>query len=56
MFGRYKYWLPYKVINLGIALLPKEFQTETLIKSSIKSGHIKVTRNVKITQKESEQS
>jgi hypothetical protein len=54
MFGRYKYWLPYKVINLGIALLPKKFQTESLIQNSMKTGHIKVTRDVKPTPKESE--
>lgn len=46
MFGRYKYWLQFKIINFGISLLPKNYQTETLITNCIKTGHIKVKRDI----------
>lgn len=46
MFGRYKYWLQFKIINFGILLLPEEFRTETLISNCMKTGHIKVKRDL----------
>jgi len=44
MIGKYKYWLQFKIINLGIRMLPKEYRNETLIKNCMKTGHIKVDR------------
>jgi hypothetical protein len=49
MLGKYKYWLQFKIINLGISLLPENLRTETLITNCIKTGHIKVKRD--LTQK-----
>ena len=46
MFGRYKYWLQFKIINFGIWLLPEEFRTEKLISNCMKTGHIKVKRDL----------
>lgn len=44
MFGKHKYWLQFKIINLGISMLPVELRNETLIKNCMKTGHIKVTK------------
>lgn len=45
VIGKYKYWLQFKIINIGISMLPEEFRTETLIKKCMKTGHIKVKRD-----------
>lgn len=42
MVGKYKYWLQFKIINLGIQMLPLELRNETLIRNCMKTGHIKV--------------
>ena len=44
MFGKYKFWLQFKIINLGISMLPKEYRNEKLIQKCMKTGAIKVDR------------
>lgn len=45
MLGKYEHWLAFKLINLGITLLPEHFKTETLISNCMKTGHIKVNKD-----------
>lgn len=39
------YRLQFKIINIGIRLLPEEYRTERLIRNAMKTGHIQVKRN-----------
>jgi len=43
--GKYRYWIQFKIINIGISLLPKEFRNDLFIRNCMKTGHIKVRRD-----------
>jgi len=42
MIGRYKHWLPFALINMGIRLLPRELRNTRMITNCMTTGHIKV--------------
>ena len=42
ILGKYQYWLQFKLINLGIRMLPESWRNKTFIENCMKTGHIEV--------------
>ena len=40
MVGKYKYWLQFKLINLGVSLLPEDMRTQCFLINCLKTKHI----------------